>query len=102
MKNNSSVKILIHHHGLAFFDGETIWVQSYLGRWILALSEVFSEIGLLFTSVDSKLKILDTPLKKSNINLEPFGKAVDRSMTTSTNIHKYDIFRSKKKNPYRT
>lgn len=86
MKNNSSVKILIHHHGLAYFDGETIWVQSFLGRWILALSEEFSCIGILFTTVDSKLKILDTPLKKSNIKLEPFGKAVNRRMTTSTNM----------------
>jgi len=86
MKNNSSVKILIHHHGLAYFDGETIWVQSFIGRWILALSEVFSYIGILFTTVDSKLKTLDTPLKKSNIKLEPFGKAVNRRMTTSTNM----------------
>jgi glycosyltransferase involved in cell wall biosynthesis len=86
MKNNSSVKILIHHHGLAYLDGETIWVQSFLGRWILALSELFSCVGILFTTVDSKLKILDTPLKKSNIKLEPFGKAINRRMSTSTNI----------------
>lgn len=86
MKNNTSVKILIHHHGLAYFDGETIWVQSFLGRWIQSLSEVFSSVGILFTSVDSKLKILDTPLKNSNIKLEPFGNAVNRRMTTSTNM----------------
>jgi hypothetical protein len=55
MKNNSSVKILIHHHGLAYLDGETIWVQSFLGRWILALSELFSCVGILFTTVDSRV-----------------------------------------------
>ena len=82
MKNNSSSKILIHHHGLAYFDGDTIWVQSFIGRWIIALSRV-THIGILFTTVEKKLKVLDTSLKKSNIKLEPFGKAVNKRITTS-------------------
>lgn len=83
MKNNSAVNLLIHHHGLAYFDGDTIWVQSFLGRWILALSEVFPNIGLLLTKVNIKLDSLDTPLKKNNIKLESFGVAVKKRMITS-------------------
>jgi len=82
MKNNSAPKLLIHHHGLAYLDEDTIWVQSFLGRWILALSDVFPNIGLLFTEVNLKLDSLDTPLKKNNIKLESFGVAIKKRMIT--------------------
>lgn len=88
---NVKNKLLIHHHGFAFFDGEYIWVQSFLGRWIIALSKEFSSVGLLLTTVDKKLKNLDTPLNIENVKLEIFGTAFEKKMQTSKKQLKQNV-----------
>ena len=41
------VRLLIHHHAVAFQDSKGIWLQSFIAEWVIHLSKYFEEIGLL-------------------------------------------------------
>ena len=68
-------KILIHHHAIAFKDKNGIWIQSFIGRWIISLSKYFGEIGLLSHISNKKTPVQDTLIIEDNVVLHSLGSA---------------------------
>ena len=78
-----SFRLLIHHHNIAYLDEDgSIWLSSWIGRWVNALAETVAEIGLLLHQSSEHLPLQDTPVfTRENVqlfSLGPPGKAVDR------------------------
>ena len=74
--------LLIHHHAIAYVDtDDTVWLPSYIGRWVSALAEHFRRIGLLMHRSDNLLPRQDEPVAQGNVtlySLGPRGKLQDR------------------------
>ena len=64
------MKLLIHHHAVAYNEGKSIWIQSSIGAWVRELSFYFSEIGLLVHISKEKLPIQDYQICSSNIKIQ--------------------------------
>lgn len=78
-------KILIHHHAVAYKEGERIWVQSFIASWVLALSNYFDQVGLLLNTSDNRLSKQDTSIEKSNVVLHSLGKVVKGKKVSKLN-----------------
>lgn len=65
------VKILLHHHALAYQDAVGVHIQSFIGEWAKALSMHFEEVGLLLPATQTKHEQQDTLLSVANIHLYP-------------------------------
>ncbi len=65
----SSSKVLIHHHAIAFIENERIWIQSFIGAWVQALSYYFDEIGLLVQVSNSRKSEQDYQITAENIKV---------------------------------
>lgn len=79
MKN---FQLLIHHHAVAFQNQHNeIYLPSFIGRWVNALSNHFGQIGLLLYESDSLLSGQDELVRADNVilwSLGPSGKTWDR------------------------
>ncbi len=77
-----SFRLLIHHHNIAYLDEDgSIWLSSWIGRWVNALAEYVAEIGLLLHQSSEHLPQQDTPVSRENVqlfSLGPPGKVVNR------------------------
>ena len=51
---DKKLKLLIHHHTVAYQNSEGIWLQSFIAEWIIQLSLHFDQIGLLLHLSDKK------------------------------------------------
>ena len=72
--NPDNFRLLIHHHHLAYHDKDgVIWLSSVIGRWVDALADHLSEVGLLLYESEQRLPQQDTPISKSNIKLYSLG-----------------------------
>ena len=69
------MKLLIHHHAIAYVDSNGIWMQAFLGKWIIELSKHFEEIGLLLHESKTKLPVHDTCIKNKNVSLNSLGQS---------------------------
>jgi len=69
------LKLLIHHHTIAFEKEGQIWVQSFIGQWVEHLSIYFEEVDLLLFKSKTELPQLDFCLSKKNIKLMSLGNA---------------------------
>ena len=67
------MRLLIHHHTVAYVEGESIWVQSFIGAWAKELSNYFSEIGLLLHISKEKRPQQDYEISDTNIKIESLG-----------------------------
>lgn len=66
--------LLIHHHAIAYVDtDDTVWLPSYIGRWVSALAEHFRRIGLLMHRSDNLLPRQDEPVAQGNVTLYSLG-----------------------------
>jgi glycosyltransferase involved in cell wall biosynthesis len=67
------MKILIHHHSLAYHNSDGIWIQSFIGAWVDELARHVQTVGLLVH--ESKLKHinLDYLIKNKNVKMESLG-----------------------------
>ena len=67
------MKLLIHHHTLAYSDNKGIWIQSFIGSWVNELSKHTESIGLLLSTTSTKKSNLDYCLQSSNVKVESIG-----------------------------
>ena len=68
------LRLLIHHHAVAFNENGKIWVQSFIGQWVEHLSIYFKQIDLLLYTSQVKLEKQDYCISQSNIGLKPLGQ----------------------------
>lgn len=74
------MKLLIHHHAIAFQDDKGIYVQSFIGEWVKTLSSYFDDIGLLLFCSSEHLEYQDTLITERGIKmfkLPKGGKLID-------------------------
>jgi glycosyltransferase involved in cell wall biosynthesis len=67
------IKLLIHHHTVAYQNNEGLWLQSFIAEWVMQLSLHFDEIGLLFHSSNEKRLAQDILVKNNKIKLHSLG-----------------------------
>lgn len=68
------MKLLIHHHTLAYIDDKGIWVQSFIGAWATEIAGNIDEVGLLLHTTSLKSEKLDYCISCSNVKLESLGE----------------------------
>lgn len=77
-----NIRLLFHHHAVVYADeAGRLWMPSFIGRWLNALSPHIREIGLLMAQSNVKLASQDTCVDSANItliSLGPPGKTWDR------------------------
>jgi len=83
-KKAADTRLLVHHHVVAFRDGEKIYVQSFIGAWVQELSKHFAEVGLLFQESNERLPQQDYLVESENIKLISLG-AYNRSDRAARN-----------------
>jgi len=67
------MKLLIHHHAVAFKDSNGIWIQSFIGNWINNLAYHFEEVGLLVHISKNKKNVQDTCINNKKVILHSLG-----------------------------
>lgn len=67
------MKLLIHHHTLAYKRGDSIYVQSFIGAWVDSLAKYVDHIGLLLFETDKPLEKLDYAITHKHVILESLG-----------------------------
>mgnify|MGYP001242732142 CR=1 FL=1 len=68
------MKLLIHHHTLAYIDDKGIWVQSFIGAWATEIAVNIDEVGLLLHTTSLKSEKLDYCISCLNVKLESLGE----------------------------
>jgi len=68
------MKVLIHHHTLAYVDENGIWIQSFIGSWVTELAKHVQQIGILLHTTSLKNEKLDYCVTAPNIKLESLGE----------------------------
>jgi len=75
MLNQKELRLLIHHHHLAFVDTDgKIWLSSNIGRWIDSMAPHVKEIGLLLYETKTHEDQQDTVIYSSNVKLFSLGE----------------------------
>ncbi len=72
--NKIRKNILIHHHSLAFQEGNTFWLQSFFGAWVSEIAKHFDTVGVIAETTSVKENKLDYNIVASNIVLHSFGE----------------------------
>jgi hypothetical protein len=72
--NKIRKNILIHHHSLAFQEGNTFWLQSFFGAWVNEIAKHFDTVGVIAETTSVKENKLDYNIVASNIVLHSFGE----------------------------
>ena len=67
------MKLLIHHHAIAYKDSDGIWIHSTIGSWITHLADYFEEVGLLLHVTEDKKPVQDTCIINKNVVLHSLG-----------------------------
>lgn len=73
------INLLIHHHAIAFNDGEAIWIQSSIGAWVDGLSGYFGNVGLLLFISNTRTRVQDYRIRHKNVILISLGTANNRN-----------------------
>lgn len=68
------MRLLVHHHTLAYVDEDGIWVQSFIGAWINELAKNVDKIGLLVYVTEIKEKKLDYCISDERVVIESLGE----------------------------
>lgn len=68
-------RLLIHHHAVAWNDPSGgIWLPSFIGRWVEALSDFFGEVHLLLhESRERHPTLQDVRVLRPNVTLQTLG-----------------------------
>ena len=89
------VRLLIHHHAVAFQDSKGIWLQSFIAEWVIHLSKYFEEIGLLLPcSIEKKLS-QDILIQSNKIKLHSLGEPGKGSLANP--LRYYGIIKKRNK-----
>ncbi len=72
-------RLLIHHHAVAYQEGPTIWVQSFIGAWVRELAKHFSQVGLLLATSTERHVHQDVCLDEPNVVLHSLGAKTERN-----------------------
>lgn len=75
--STDGVRLLIHHHAVAYAEPGGIWVQSFIGAWVQALAKHFSAVGLLLASSEQRLVHHDAFIDAPNVILHSLGKKTE-------------------------
>lgn len=67
------MKLLIHHHTLAYQSEDALYVQSFIGAWVDAIAEQVDQVGLLFHETDKPIEKLDYAINHPHVVLESLG-----------------------------
>ena len=67
------MKILIHHHALAHCSKNSIYVSSFIGKWVIELSKQVKSIGLLLHTTKTKKRFQDVKIQKKNVFIHDLG-----------------------------
>lgn len=67
------MKLLVHHHAIAYKDSDGIWIHSTMGSWITHLADHFEEVGLLLHVTEDKKPVQDTCIINENVILHSLG-----------------------------
>ncbi len=67
------MKLLVHHHAIAYKDSDGIWIHSTMGSWITHLADHFEEVGLLLHVTEDKKPVQDTCIINKNVVLHSLG-----------------------------
>lgn len=68
------LRLLIHHHTIAFNENGKIWVQSFIGQWVEHLSMYFKQVDLLLYTSKVKMEKQDYCISQGNVGLKPLGQ----------------------------
>jgi len=67
------MKLLVHHHAVAYQDAHGIWIHSTMGKWIVNLSNYYEQVGLLVHVSENKRPVQDVCITNENIKLHSLG-----------------------------
>ena len=74
MTKQRGLRLIIHHHHLAYLDkDDVIWLSANIGRWVNALADNLDEVRLVLYQSSQQALQQDTPITRDNTKLYSLG-----------------------------